>query len=216
MWLWPRKLRTRLTLSYVCVLAALLVLAWAGTCALLFWQLRSQLDNFDVQEIETVEGLFFFTPGGQLQVREDYHNHPESKEVIERYLEVRSPEGAVLFRNDRLGRQELGGLPFKGEGVGGYSERSLRLSGGTRVRAVSRLHSLDGHPLLIRLAHSEEPIFSRLRELLWASLVVLPVMLGIAWLAGYGLARRALMPIQQMARRAREITPEKLHARLYG
>jgi heavy metal sensor kinase len=214
MWLRPRKLRTRLTLSYVCVLAALLVLAWAGTCALLFWQLRSQLDNFDVQEIETVEGLFFLAPGGQLRVREDYHNHPESKEVIERYLEVLSPDGTVLFRNDRLGRQALGGLPFQGEGVGGYSERSLRLSDGTRVRAVSRLHFLDGHPLLIRLAHSEETIFSRLRELLLASLVVLPVTLGIAWLAGYGLARRALMPIQQMARRAQEITPEKLHARL--
>jgi heavy metal sensor kinase len=214
MWLRPRKLRTRLTLSYVCVLAALLVLAWGGTCALLFWQLRNQLDNFDIQEIETVEGLFFFTPSGQLQVRENYHNHPESKEVIERYLEVRSPDGAVLFRNSRLGTQALGALPFKGEGVGGYSERSLRLSDGTRVRAVSRFHYLDGHPLLIRLAHSEEPLYSRLRELLLASLIVLPVMLGIAWLAGYGLARRALLPIRQMARRAQEITPENLHARL--
>jgi heavy metal sensor kinase len=214
MWLRPRKLRTRLTLSYVCVLAAILVLAWAGTCALLFWQLRGQLDNFDVQEIETVEGLFFFAPNGQLQVREDYHNHPESKEVIERYLEVLSPDGTVLFRNGRLGQQALGGLPSKGEGIGGYSERSLRLPDGTRVRAVSRLHFLDGRPLLIRLAHSEEPIFTRLRELLLASLIVLPVMLGIAWLAGYGLARRALMPIQQMARRAQEITPQKLHARL--
>lgn len=214
MWLRPRRLRTRLTLSYVCVLAALLVLAWGGTCTLLFWQLRGQLDNFDIQEIETVEGLFFFTPGGQLQVREDYHNHPESKEVIERYLEVLSPDGAVLFRNDRLGKRPLGDLPIKGEGVGGYSERSLRLSDGTRVRAVSRFHYLDSHPLLIRLAHSEEPLYARLRELLLASLVVLPVMLGIAWLAGYGLARRALMPIQQMARQAQEITPEKLHARL--
>ncbi len=214
MWPRPRRLRTRLTLSYVCVLAALLVLAWTGTCALLFWQLRSQLDHFNVQEIETVEGLFFFTPGGQLRLREDYHNHPESKEVIERYLEVRSPDGAVLYRNDRLGNRALGGLPFAGEGVGGFSERSLRLSDGTRVRAVSRLHYLDGHPLLIRLAHSEEPLYTRLRELLLASLIVLPVMLGIAWLAGYELARRALMPIQQMARRAQEITPEKLHARL--
>jgi hypothetical protein len=76
----PRHLRTRLTLWYVSVLAALLILAWAGTCALLFWQLRSQLDHFAVQEIETVEGLFFFTPDGQLRLREDYHNHPESKD----------------------------------------------------------------------------------------------------------------------------------------
>jgi heavy metal sensor kinase len=210
----PRHLRTRLTLWYVSGLAALLVLAWAGTCALLFWQLRSQLGHFSVQEIETVEGLLYFTPQGQLRLKDDYHNHPESKEVIERYLEVRGPDGRVLFRNDRLGTLSLGGAPFAGEGIGGYSERSERLSDGTRVRVVSRLHELDGHALLIRLAHSEEPLYSRLRELFLASLVVLPAVLLIAWLAGYALARRALRPIEKMARESREITPEKLHARL--
>jgi len=210
----PTHLRTRLTMWYVSVLASLLILAWGGTCALLFFQLRSQLDHFAIQEIETVEGLFFFAPEGQLRLREDYHNHPESKDVIERFLEVRSTEGDVLFRNDRLGNRALGGSPFQSEGVGGYSERSARLSDGTRVRMVSRLHSLDGHPLLIRLAHSEEPLFSRLKDLLLASLLVLPLVLVVAGLAGYGLARRALSPIEQMARRAQEITPEKLNARL--
>jgi heavy metal sensor kinase len=198
----------------VAVLASLLTLAWGGTCALLFFQLRSQLDHFAVQEIETVEGLFFFTHDGQLRLREDYHNHPESKDVIDRFLEVRSPDGAVLFRNEKLGNRGLGGVSFSGEGVGGYSERSARLSDGTRVRLVSRAHSLDGHPLLIRLAHDEEPLFSRLKDLLLASLLVLPGVLVAAGLAGYGLARRALSPIEQMARRAQEITPEKLHARL--
>lgn len=210
----PRNLRTRLTLWFVSVLAALLILAWAGTCTLLFWQLRNQLDHFSIQEIETVEGLFYFTPGGELRLREDYHNHAESKDVIERYLEVRSPDGAVAFRNDRLGNRSLDGMPFRGEGIGGYSERSKRLSDGTRVRVVSRLHSLDGHPLLIRLAHSEEPLHKSLQELSLASLLVLPLILTVAWVAGYGLARRALSPIEQMARRAQEITPEKLHARL--
>src|ERR1041385_1442151 len=210
----PRHLRTRLTLWYVSGLAALLLLAWAGTCALLFWQLQSQLDHFAVQEIETVEGLLFLTPDGQLRLKEDYHNHPESKDVIEWFLEVRDPAGTVLYRNDRLGNRELGGSPFQAEGVGGYSQRSERLSDGTRVRAVSRVHSLDGRPLLIRLAHSEEPLYSRLKELSLASVIVLPIVLLAAWVAGYGLARRALSPIDQMTRRAREITPEKLDARL--
>jgi heavy metal sensor kinase len=147
-------------------------------------------------------------------MREDYHNHPQSKDVIERFVEVLSPDGSVLFRNDRLGMRALGGAPFPGEGVGGYSERSVRLSDGTRVRLVSRLHSLDGRLLLIRLAHSEEPLYSRLNELLAASLLVLPLILGVAWLAAYGLARRALNPIELMARRAQEITPERLDARL--
>ncbi|HEY7386962.1 MAG TPA: ATP-binding protein [Bryobacteraceae bacterium] len=208
------RLRSRLTLSYVSVLAALLMLAWAGTCALLFWQLRSQLDRFAVEEIETVEGLFFFDANGQLRLREDYHNHPESKDVIERFVEVLAPNGSVLFQNDKLQSLMLGGAPFPGEGVGGYSERSLRLADGTRVRAVSRLHYLDGRPLLIRLAHTEEPLYSRLKELFLASLLVLPLVLGAAWVAGHELARRALAPIQQMARQAQEISPQKLHARL--
>ncbi|MCZ2149827.1 MAG: HAMP domain-containing protein [Bryobacterales bacterium] len=210
----PRHLRARLTLWYVSVLAALLIVAWAGNCALLFFQLRNQIDSFSIQEIETVEGLFFFAPGGRLELREDYHNHPESKEVIDRFLEVLSPDGAVLLRNERLRGQSLGARPFRGEGVGGYSERSGRLPDGTRIRLVSRVHSLDGRPLLIRLAHSEEPLYAQLREWFAASLVVLPLMLGIAGLAGYGLARRALSPIEEMARRAREITPDRLDARL--
>lgn len=210
----PRHLRSRLTLWYVSGLATLLILAWTGTCALLFFQLRAQLDHFSIQEIETVEGLFFFTPNGQLQLRENYHNHPQSKDVIERFVEVLSPRGAVLFRNDRLGSRALGGTPFAGEGVGGYSARSVRLSDGTRVRVVSRMHSLDGRSLLIRLGHSEEPLYANLKDLLLASLAVLPLVLLAAWGAGYGLARRALNPIEQMARRAQEITPEKLDGRL--
>jgi hypothetical protein len=91
---------------------------------------------------------------------------------------------------------------------------SAHLSDGTRVRTVSRVHSLNGRILLIRLAHSEEPLFSSLKELFLALLVVLPLVLLAAGIAGYGLARRAQSPIEQMARRAQEITPEKLHARL--
>jgi hypothetical protein len=86
------------------------------------WQLRNQLGHFSVQEIETVEGLLYFTPLGQLRLKEDYHNHSESKDVIERYLEVRGSDSSVLFRNDRLGNRALGQPPFQGKGIGGYSE----------------------------------------------------------------------------------------------
>jgi heavy metal sensor kinase len=210
----PRHLRTRLTLWYVGMLALLLVVAWGGTCALLFLQLRNQLDHFAIQEVETVEGLFYFTPDGQLHMREDYHNHPESKEVLDRYLEVLTPDGTILLRNERLGDRTLDGKLLGDEGVGGYSPRSSQLSDGTPVRLVSRVHVLEGQPILIRLAHSEEPLLVRMKDLLLASLVVLPVVLAGAGLAGYSLARHALQPIEEMARRAQEITPERLDARL--
>ena len=125
----PRHLRTRLTLWYVVMLASLLLLAWGGTCLLLFLQLRSQLDHFAIEEIETVEGLFSFTADGELHMREDYHNHPESKDVIERFLEVLTTDGTILLRNERLAGRTLDGEVFAGEGIGGYSPRTSRLSG---------------------------------------------------------------------------------------
>jgi heavy metal sensor kinase len=209
----PKHVRTRLTLWYLCVLAGVLVLSWTLTAGYLFLQMRNQLDNFGVQDIETVEGLLYFDAAGRMGLREDYHNHPESKEVLERLLEVRSSEG-VLYRNDRLAGRALGGSPIGREGEGGYSPRSVRLADGTTVRMVSRRHTLDGHALLIRLGYSEQPLFARSAELGAAAAAVLPIVLAIAGIAGYFLARRALDPLAQMARRAEQITSENLHERL--
>jgi hypothetical protein len=98
--------------------------------------------------------------------------------VIDRFVEILSPAGAIPYRNDRLGDRILGASPFPGEGVGAYSVHSARLADGTRVRMVSRLHSLEGRPILIRLGHTEEPLWSRLDEMLLGSMFVLPVILG--------------------------------------
>jgi heavy metal sensor kinase len=210
----PKQVRTRLTLWYVGVLASVLALSWSLTASFLFLQLRNQMDHYAIQDIETVEGLLYFDGRGRLAMREDYHNHPESKLVLERLLEVRSPNDAVIYRNERLGGQALGGNPIPGEGEGGYSTRSARLADGTTVRMVSRRHTLDGRPLLIRLAYSEEPIRAHFQELAVASLLGAPIVLALAGLGGYALARRALAPIEEMACRAEQITSERLHERL--
>src|SRR3984957_1827655 len=176
--------------------------------------MRSELDNYAVQDIETVEGLLYFDASGHLKLREDYHNHPESKEVLERLVEVRSLGGAVLYRNARLGDQPLGGDLIRDEGDGGYSIRSARLMDGTTVRMASRRHTLDGHPILIRLGYSEPPIWARFEELAVAPLLAVPIVLALAGLGGYLLAKRALAPLEQMTSHAEEITSERLHERL--
>lgn len=206
--------RTRLTIWYLGVLSAALLLFLGGTSVLLFWQLRWQLSHYAVQDVETVEGLLFFDSAGRLVLRENYHNHPESKRVLERLLEVRAPDGAVLYRNQRLGNRSLGGTPFPGEGVGGYSERSVTLPDGTEVRMVSRRHLINGRPIVMRLAYGEEPLWRDLWHHLGASLIMLPLTLAVAGFAGYGLACRALAPLQQMTRQAERITLERLNERL--
>ncbi len=210
----PKHVRTRLTLWYVFVLAGVLALSWAVTASFLFLQMRGQLDNYAVQDIETVEGLLYFDASGHLKLREDYHNHPESKEVLERLVEVRSTSGTVLYRNARLGDQPLGGNLIPGEGEGGYSIRSARLVDGTTVRMASRRHTLDGRTIVIRLGYSEQPIWARFDELAVATLLAVPIVLALAGLGGYLLAKRALAPLEQMTSRAEEITSERLHERL--
>jgi heavy metal sensor kinase len=210
----PRRLGTRLALSYVFLLVGAMVLFIGGTAAVLFLQMRAQLTHFAVEDIETVEGLLLFTADGQLKVRDDYHNHAESKQVLEHYLEVLTPEGTVLYRNDRLVNEALGGAPLPAEGIGGYSERSGTLRDGTRVVMVSRRHSLEGRPLLIRLAHSEEPVWRTLKEFLAAAALIFPLMMGAAAFAGHRMSQRILAPVERMASRAGEITASRLNERL--
>ncbi len=211
---WPRHVRTRLTLWYVAVLAGVLLLYGASTCAIVLFQLRTQLDHFAIEDLETVEGLLAFDSGGKLGLRSDYHDHPYPADMQQRFLEVRSSNGAVLYRSERLGDRALGGKPEADEGVDSYSPRSIRLPDGARVRLISKRHLLDGRPTLIRLGFSEDPMWQRFWQLAFGLIVGLPVALALAGFGGYFLARRALSPVERMARRAREISAESLGARI--
>ncbi len=210
----PKHIRMRMTLWYVSVLGGTLLIYSLGVSTLVLWQLQRQLGQHAIEDIETVEGLLEISPQGNVKLREDYHNHPQSRLVEERLLEVLSPDGHVLYRNEKLGSQSLGGQPLPGEGRGGYSERFARLEDGTPVRLVSRYHVLNGRPLLIRLAYSEREIWDSFKNLLTVMLLGLPVALGAAGFFGYLLARRALAPVTDMARRAGQISLERLSTRL--
>jgi heavy metal sensor kinase len=192
----------------------MLILFIAGTSFVLYFQLLHQLTRFAVQDVETVEGLLSFQSGGELKLNEDYHNHPQSRYVLERLLEVVTPQGSVLYRNQRLGNNFLDGAPFAGEGVNGYSERSSRLQNGARVILVSRRHNLQGRTIIIRLGYDQSAIWTRIGEFLTASATALPLLLSLAGFFGYQLARRSLSPLQLMANRAAQITAERLDQRL--
>ena len=136
-------IRTRLTLWFVSALGIVLLLYASASSFLLLRDLRHQLVRHAIQDLETVEGLLYFTPEGRLRFKDDYHNHPESKLVLERLLEVRSEDGQVLLRNELLGQRSLGDRLLPHEGEGGYSERESTLADGVKVQLVSRRHSID-------------------------------------------------------------------------
>jgi len=210
----PQNVRARLTLWYVAILATLLLVYGGSASIALFIQLRNQLDHRAIEDLETVEGVLSFGQNGRVFLRNDYHDHPYPASQQERLMEVWSADGTLLYRSELLGNRPLGGPPRSGEGADSYSIRSITLPDGTPVRLVSKHHVLEGRLTVIRLGFSEQPLWEQFWQLLIGLIFGLPFAVGLAGFGGYFLARRALGPVERMARRAREINAERLSARL--
>lgn len=210
----PRFIRDRLTLWYVGIFGAVLGIYICGACILQYWQLSDQLHHAEIEDLETVEGLLYFAPDGRLLLHEDYHSHPQSRLLLDRYMEVLSPNGMVLFRNERLGGMYLDGSPSPHEGEEGYKSKRMQLANGTPVLAISHLHFFEGRPLLIRLAYSTEPLRQRLFEFIGLLMLAMPLALLAAAFAGYRVAGKALNPLEQMARQTEQITAKRLDERI--
>jgi heavy metal sensor kinase len=210
----PKRIRTRLTLYYVGMLAGVLALYFAGVSLLLFWQASNVLKRLAAEDLETVKGLLYYDDDGHVDVREDYHHHSDWKQVQERLLEVLSLDGTILYRNERLGDRTIGGPPFPGEGVHGYSGRSAKMSDGTPIIMISRQWNLGGQTILIRVGYSQDLIWNELRGTLLILVLASPLILAAVAYAVYATVGRALDPVSKMAHRAQQINSEHLNERL--
>src|ERR1700733_7222608 len=208
------NVRHRLTLWYVGVFGLMLLLFIFAATLLQYWQLTRQLYHAEIQDVETAEGLLAFAPDGRLVLHEEYHNHPQSILLLDRYMEVLTPEGRVLLRNNKLQGQDLGGPPFPGEGLLSYHQRRVRLADGTRLLLISHIHAIGTQPLLIRLAYSASPIEHGVLQFVALLLLPVPPALLLAGVAGYRMARKALQPLDKMALRAETIAASDLDPRL--
>lgn len=213
---WPvRRLRVRLTLVHLAMLTAIVLVFIVGTSFVMQTQLRAELRTYIERDLRTVEGLVVFDQYGHAYLRDEEPTDPESRFVLERYVEILSPTGEVLYRVEALGEGGLGGAPVRGEGDGAYTEREIVLADGTPVMVASHRRVFDGdHTALVRVAYSLEPTNQRVRDWVVDTLWSLGAMLAIAGVAGFLLTRRALQPIARMARRVETMSAEHLSERL--
>ena len=47
-----------------------------------YWELNDQLYHAEFQDMETVEGLLYFSSDGRLQLHEDCHNRPQDRLLL--------------------------------------------------------------------------------------------------------------------------------------
>ena len=80
--------------------------------------------------------------------------------------------------------------------------------------AAVRLTTLGGVKYTVAAVQSLRSLRDTLRGVTTAYVIAIPLMLGLAVVGGYGLAKRALSPVAEMSRRARAISATSLHERL--
>ncbi|MBB5062833.1 HAMP domain-containing sensor histidine kinase [Granulicella mallensis] len=207
-------IRTRLTVWYVALLAAILAIYISVVFIFQYGLLEHQMFHDEVQDVETVEGLLFFDAQGQLHLQQDYYSHPRSHLLVDRLMEVRDLSGVVLYRTDTLNGLSLGGPSRPNEGGNGFDERAIKLVDGTHVLVISHLHPVGGRQVLIRLGYSLVPLRDRMFQFFLLLLVAMPIGLVIAGFAGYSIAKRAFLPLDLMAARAEQITASNLQERV--
>jgi len=208
------NLRLRLTLWYGGAFSVLLLLHIGVATYVHYRQLIAQAFRAANEEIETVEGLMYRTPDGEISLNEDYFNHPQIRFQLDRLFEILTPNGKILYKNNKLNGADLGGAPLPDEGIASHNERFLRLSDGRRVLVVTHFHYLNGRPLLLRLGYDEAPLFANVARFLAVLALLAPITVIVAMWMVFTVTSRALSPLSSMVRRAEKITAERLNERL--
>jgi heavy metal sensor kinase len=185
----PFPVRVRLTLWYAGVLTLVLATYAGGVFTVLRRSLSRDLERALHDDRETTEQMLERRPDGNVGWRAE-PDEDDDEDVGGRWLEVRSPDGRLLYA------------------------RPTAIPGNVAIRRVSAPYSVDGLPVSIVVARSEEPLRRQLHELLLVMAFGLPLAVVLAAVGGYALARRALAPMGRLADRARSITAERLDERL--
>lgn len=202
------SIRARLTGWYAVVLLAMLVIYATATYIAVRHEFLEQLDEQLHDEFETAEGRLVQTPEGRITWRDEERH--DADDQPERVVEVWSAGGEPLHRSGAAAT-----LPpaTPAAATGGYHYDTL-VAGGARWRTVASAVTVGGHSVWLRVARSEERVLQQLREVLVVLVLGLPMVVVLAGIGGYLLARRALQPIDHLATEAHRITAEQLHQRL--
>jgi heavy metal sensor kinase len=182
--------RTRLALGYAAAVGVALLL-YAGAVSLFYRaSLHERLDDRLHEDYEAAEHEFERTADGGVRWTKP-GSDPDAVSEEAPWVEVSRPGGPVLLRRP---------------------EALDPAAGPWRTREW--VHETGGEAFTVRVGRSEAAVRREMRGLLWIFAAGLVPAVGLAWLAGLVLARRALAPVDAMTERARTLTAERLAERL--
>lgn len=203
------SIRTRLTMAYTGALAVLLA-AYAGGVFVFFRDgLHTQLDRQLFDNIDQAEHTLRWTPDGS-RLTWLAAEHGDDNAADGRWLEVWNMDRALLYRSPAAAHQPI--TPVRP--ARDLSAATTAHVPGQIFRVRERRASVEGRPVFMRAAQSENAAHAELSRISWILSIGLPLGAVCATVAGYSLARRALAPVDRLATRASAITADRLGERL--
>ena len=223
--LWPESVRWRLTLWYSLALAAMLGIFAAGSLAVLRRVLHDRTERF----VEGARDSFVTELGFEYAATRTVPDAVTASHRDIRFSDIQflvfdaagravQPAGGVMSLGHATARLGSAALLMRIEGV-------VRAAGAAPATVVvpdpeGDYHvalaqtTLGGAAYTVAAVQSLRGLHDTLRGVAAAYVIAIPLLLGLAVVGGYALARRALAPVIQMSRGARTISATDLHARL--
>jgi heavy metal sensor kinase len=201
-------IRARLTARYAVVLAAMMIVYATATFIAVRHEFLEQLDERLHDDFEAAESRLTRTADDRAAWSPDAHQDAHGDEA--RVYEVWSATGEQIHRSGAATA-----LPPVTVAATSSSYRYETIAaGGERWRTLAAPVTVGGHTVVLRVSQSEERVREELSEVLLVLILGLPLVVALAGIGGYLLARRALAPIGHLAAEARRITADRLHERL--
>lgn len=201
--------RSRLTLSYVAAMLAVLGVYAAGVFVVVHRSASAALDSQIRADFMWATEMWEEQADGRLSWFEGADT-PDDEDRP--WLRVWTRGGELLAQTAVARRNPLP----ESASLAKQPSTSIQTAdhGGMPFRVLSREVTVDEHPVIIQVARSEAPMRRELNQLVLVFVLGLPLAAVTAALGGYALARRALAPVGRMAERARAITATRLSERL--
>jgi heavy metal sensor kinase len=201
-------IRVRLTAWYTIVLTLMLVVYAAATFVAVRHEFLEQLDDQLHADFEETEGLLAPAAEGRVTWPADRHRDADSE--VDRGSDAWSVAGEQIYRSPASAV-----LPPATPAAATAAPRYESIvAAGHRWRTLVGTSSVGGRAVVLRVSRSEDRLRMQLREVSVVLALGLPMVVALAGIGGYILARRALTPIDHLASEARRITADRLHERL--
>jgi len=198
------SIRLRLTGWYTAALSLLLIVYAAVTFVAVRQEFFEQLDDQLEDEFRAAAGSLTRTPANRITWNGDPHHDAESA------IEVWSTNGEQIYRST-----SSTALPPVGLTAGTTQARyDWIVADGHHWRTLTGSARIADTTVVVRLGRSEERLRNQLSEILIVLVLGLPVVVVLAGIGGYVLARRALAPMDHLASEVQRITADRLHERL--